>query len=114
MPNTAEVVVGVVDGGIGINLSWYKLDGDAHQDFRYRVLRAAGFSMPRLVNLAKNKRSGHDGWKVDWNAWRIPKDECQLQGVDPGIAVDHLRRWFEGPVPTTRFGLFFRLAAQGS
>ena len=109
MPNTAQVVVGVVDGGIAINLSWYRLEGDAHWEFRDIVLRTAGFSTPRLVNLAKNKRTGDEGWKVDWNAWRIGKDECELHGVNPRHAVERLRAWFAGPEPEAVFSISFQV-----
>ena len=109
MPKVSKkvpVVVGVVNGGIGINWDFLDLEKEEFKTLLHTFLYSMGFTNPRLVNFEHN---GEDG-KIDWFKVRIPSDECQLQNVNPGDAVHRARRWLISREPEKNFNRKFILA----
>ena len=108
-----EASIGVVNGGIGINLTWYYVTGDNHWDLMSRIKLELGFGAPATVNFIRNKQGADGQWSVDWNRLRIASDECELAGVSPAKACMGLREWLSSPgkqSPEKLYGIRFRVA----
>lgn len=103
------VVVGVADGGIALNWSQVSLEKEDFKSLLHAVLSAAGFEMPEMVTFERNKTGADGKPRVDYYRLRVPSDECQMNRVDPNVAVINIRRYLESPAPTERFGLKFIL-----
>lgn len=102
-----KVVVGVVNGGIGIDSRpWWGLEKEEFKEFLHAMLAAAGFPHPSLVDVERNREDG----EVDWKRIRIPRDQCEIADVAPIEAVVRIRRWLAGPQQRQHFGLRFELA----
>jgi len=84
-----KAVVGVVDGGIGVNWEYLGFEKEEFKSFLHEFLEAMGFLLPRTVHILRN---GFDD-RVDWNRPRISREECELAGVIPEEAVVRARRW---------------------
>lgn len=94
------VVLGVVDGGIGINWEYLDLGFEEFKEFLHVLLYEMGFHKPRLVNFEKNLPvQDGEAPKVDWFRLRISQGECEVQGVRPADAIHRARRWLASPAP---------------
>ncbi len=94
------VVMGVVDGGVGINWEYVDLDLEPFKEFLHAFLVAMGFYQPKLVDFEKNQSVPEgDSPKVDWFRLRISQSECEVQGVNPANAVHKGRRWLASDAP---------------
>lgn len=120
---TVPASVGVVNGGLGINLDYHGLEGEAHTRLLFSLLTSAGFRSPRTVRFERNK-PGMEGEKIDWNRLRISNDECQQGGIIPLeaktteqvdeallSAVRRLEGWMRGNVPWDEFSIVFDLGS---
>ncbi len=108
---TIDVVLGVVDGGIGINWEHLDLELEDFKEFLHVLLAEMGFPKPRRVNFEKNLTT-QDGEppRVDWFRPRINQGECEVQGVNPSNAVWKARRWLGSSAPY-KWGRRFQTAA---
>jgi hypothetical protein len=97
-------LVGVSEGRLCVNITWYYLEGDDHWDFLEQMFMAAGFSAPRAITFEKNKIGRDSVTKVvDWNALRVSREQCDMAGVAPGAAANRIRHWMQGPIPWRKF-----------
>lgn len=107
---SVPVVVGVVDGGIGINFGRrHGLENEEHKSFLHDLLEHAGFPFPQTVRYDRNKQSQDGKSYVDWMRLRIPSDECQVNGVNPSDAVVRLRKYLNSGEITARYGVTFEV-----
>ena len=107
---TIPVIVGVVDGGIGVNWGLLEFEKEEFKTFLHSFLYSMGFTNPRLVNFVRNREDG----EIDWFKIRIPSDECQLQGVNPNVAVHQAKRWLTSREPEKNFARKFILGTGSS
>ena len=94
------VVLGVVNGGIGINWEYLDLEFEDFKTFLHALLYEMGFTQPRLVSFDRNLDVPEgDTPKVDWFRLRIPLSECEVQAVSPANGVHKARRWLASAAP---------------
>ena len=97
---TIPVVLGVVDGGIGINWEHLDLELEEFKTFLHTLLYEMGFTKPKLVNFEKNLPiQNGESPRVDWFRPRISQGECEVQGVHPPNAIYKARRWLASSAP---------------
>ncbi len=97
--------VGVSDGRLCINISWYHLMGDDHWEFLEDMFTAAGFTAPRALVFDKNKLRQDGTQGVDWNQLRVSREQCEMARRTPEHAARLIRAWLGGKVPKDKFGI---------
>lgn len=97
--------VGVSEGRLCINISWYYLEGDAHWNFLDDMFTAGGFTAPRAIVFEKNKQRDDGSWGVNWNELRVSREQCEMARRTPERAAREIREWLDGDVPKDRYSL---------
>jgi hypothetical protein len=103
--------VGVSEGRLCVNMSWYYLQGEDHWELLAVMFgpSGAGFFVPRALDYEHNKPRMDGSYGVNWNRLRISSEQFDMAELDVYDAAKRVRTWMRGMEPWSRFRLNFKV-----